>query len=1518
MSSDLISLSLSDTSLGVINGLTFTSVASGEGLSTLEGTLTAALKGTNFKTSVKLKLGAPSEVLYDFEDASDIDAWKTGVVNGYHTSGFKAEISHADSANGEVHDGNGSIRLETNGLSAVNVSAGGYAQVPLYLKDGIIVKDALSIGFWAYIPDEYVNCWIRVLYWYDSNGDGTYDKKNTVTVINQPEVYDKWDESGWKYFSVDVSAYSSILIPGINTPDSIFPAANHPNKGKDKEPNDYRFIEFMFPHTNTNDLWKTYGSINGPFSIYVDNITADYSEAVDDREAPVFKGVTLMGGNDSETELQKHSLVTLNSNILNVTARVTEDETKDNATGLNIASAQAYVDGVPVDFSFNNGLMSINDLAVADGIHRIKFEIADNMGNKATVIRLVKVVSGVDASTIQVVPADPTLDRLYGGSLYWMNINATDIETIQSIKTVIDLNSTNHWELDHMVLADGFTATYTVDSETNTATIEITRTGANTQTGAVALASLPIRVIYYDTDIKIDGYTAQTYWNSYDFWPYDVKVDVDYGKITYVKGYASNVLNTFSNEEFSVDTEMYTSSGNVSTAFKNERGTAHVHSATAMADVAATCTTDGYTGRTFCAVCNSVVDWGTTVKAAGHNYVETDGVLKCVCGDLFNGELNGATYIDGVIADGWINDTYYYVDGAKVTGDYVINKVVYCFDDNGVYLPNKPFSGFIDTTEGLMYFTTNTIYLTGYQSLVNLPYYFDANGIAYEGEYVIDGEVCTFVDGKFVSCENPAVIVAGWGGENITYVAYDNGDFVLNGSGDAYYYYNRSQVPWQSYRQGFRKIIIGKDITSVGRFAFTHAYYITEIVFEEGSKLEVVDYEAFYYNKEVKTITLPDTVKSIGWRAFGNWQKLQTIYLPDGVTSIHADSFWNANANAVLKVAEGTYAHAYAVSKNRVVELRERTPILLDGGACGENLTWALYDTGVLYINGNGSMLDYDYPKYSASAAPWSLLRDKITKVVVGSGVENIGTYAFYQCTNLAEVEFAAEATLTAINEGAFGYISALKTVTLPDSLKTIGKNAFYFSGLEAVVLSADAALETIGDTAFRNCTALTSVYLPDGVKSIGYQIFRLAGDQVVVNVAANTYANRYVKNNGYAFVAREVLPAVKYSGTCGEGLTWALYDNGVLYINGNGTMPEYTFNKNDVTAAPWSAYRSQIVKVVVDAGVENIGAYAFYQCTNLAAVEFAADAALTTIGEGAFGYTSALKNVILPASLKSIAKNGFYFSGLESVAFAEGNMLTTLGDTVFRNCTSLVDVYLPDSVKSIGYQLFRLAGDQVVVSVASGSYAHRYANSNGYAVVTRASQPVALYEGVCGEGLTWALYDNGILYINGNGAMPNYTYNKNDVTAAPWAPYRSQIVKVVVGADVKNIGAYAFYQCTKLTEVEFGAGALTTIGEGAFGYTSALKNVVLPASLKTIGLNAFYFSGLETVAFAENSKLEKIEGTAFRNCTSLVSVYLPASVSSIGYEIFRLSGDQVVANVAKDSYAHRYMKNNGYAVITH
>ena len=91
------------------------------------------------------------------------------------------------------------------------------------------------------------------------------------------------------------------------------------------------------------------------------------------------------------------------------------------------------------------------------------------------------------------------------------------------------------------------------------------------------------------------------------------------------------------------------------------------------------------------------------------------------------------------------------------------------------------------------------------------------------------------------------------------------------------------------------------------------------------------------------------------------------------------------------------------------------------------------------------------------------------------------------------------------------------------------------------------------------------------------------------------------------------------------------------------------------------------------------------------------------------------------------------------------------------------------------------------------------------------------------------------------------------------YAFYNTSLKTVKLGANVKSIGKYAFYGAT-LTSLEIGDN-VEEIGVGAFGNTY-LKEISLPATLKTVDRSAFDISTLETVNFA-GSKQEWINATA-------------------------------------------------------
>ncbi|MBR6050897.1 MAG: tyrosine-protein phosphatase [Clostridia bacterium] len=681
-----------NSALGTFNGMSFSAVEESNAPANITSNVTAILNmGTNPSLNFQLNLGKASEVIFDFEAGqADVDEWniidnRKGTVWDYTMS-----LSLADKTNGEVHDGDYSMRMQLNGLSSNLSHSAEYGWIRLGINDVIELENARSVGFWLYIPEDCIHLWVLGNYMADTDDDGTYDSYANpgLPPAFPNQVYDTIDESGWHYLEFDVSQYKKIALKDER---------QFPCDGTNKD----FFLQFIFARAKQNPILE-HGTTIGPFTFYFDNFTVDYSEAVDDRENPVIEKIYI-----NDEPMAKREVVIATGNTLSFTANVADavvrvDANKvehplSNTSGINASSAKVFIDGVEMPASYSNGVMSANNVKVSDGYHRVRFEITDNAGNTSVMIRVFKVESGSAPASVQLVPADETLDRLLFGSVYWMNLKATNIEKIQSIDTVIDMNSVNHWQLDHMILADGFTAEYSVNEDSNTATISFARAGENDQTGEAIIAQIPVRILDYDSDIHVAGKTAAQYWETHEFWGHDLKLDVDKGLVTFVDGKTE----TFSNEEFSVDTEMYTPRYYMDADYLTTHGSTHIHTATPIADQAPTCTQPGYTGRTFCEVCNSVVEWGETISATGHSYEVVGDKLACHCGEEITGSgiktVNGKNYylLAGTLASGWRIDEAIAmadIDTSKYT-DVEINPSLVTNTDGWYYFDETTYEG---------------------------------------------------------------------------------------------------------------------------------------------------------------------------------------------------------------------------------------------------------------------------------------------------------------------------------------------------------------------------------------------------------------------------------------------------------------------------------------------------------------------------------------------------------------------------------------------------------------------------------------------------------------------------------------------------------------------------------------------------------------------------------------------------------------------------------------------------------
>ena len=170
-------------------------------------------------------------------------------------------------------------------------------------------------------------------------------------------------------------------------------------------------------------------------------------------------------------------------------------------------------------------------------------------------------------------------------------------------------------------------------------------------------------------------------------------------------------------------------------------------------------------------------------------------------------------------------------------------------------------------------------------------------------------------------------------------------------------------------------------------------------------------------------------------------------------------------------------------------------------GKCGDNANWTLDSNGTLSITGTGSMDWYDH----ASDVPWSSNWYQIKTVIVGQGINYIGQYAFYDCSNLTSVSLPQ--SLTMIGKCAFENCNSLKSVVLPSGLVILYDSAFYnCTNLTTINFPASltyigracfynceklhgnivipSKVTTIGNCAFYNCKSLTNVTLPSGLAS--------------------------------------------------------------------------------------------------------------------------------------------------------------------------------------------------------------------------------------------------------------------------------------------------------------------------------------------------------------------------------------------------------------------------------------------------
>lgn len=253
----------------------------------------------------------------------------------------------------------------------------------------------------------------------------------------------------------------------------------------------------------------------------------------------------------------------------------------------------------------------------------------------------------------------------------------------------------------------------------------------------------------------------------------------------------------------------------------------------------------------------------------------------------------------------------------------------------------------------------------------------------------------------------------------------------------------------------------GYPVTSIGDDAFRN-YSFPDILDDEFSNCD-----------NLTSVSLPNSVTSIGNHAFSGWDSLTSINLPNSITCISGNPFCSCNHLRAIRVSP---THPFLATIDGVL-FEKSTKTLLCHPCSLDNSTYAIPE-----------------------------------------GIISIGKSAFESCDKLTSVSLPD--SITTIGDSAFAWCDSLTSINLPNSVTCIGKGAFRFC-IRLINLSLPNSVTSIGGLAFRSCLSLTSINLPDSITSIAKDAFSSC-PKLVLTVGPDTFAEEYAEKNRIPYIYYE------------------------------------------------------------------------------------------------------------------------------------------------------------------------------------------------------------------------------------------------------------------------------------------------------------------------------------------------------------------------------------------------------------